>query len=420
MSVIDRCSLVDRLDRRLQKQAIRLRTCMWINSYLISLPQLDWMNRYQQLRHLIVGFASASYIPPSVRSAITTLQLSFVPAEANMNAGALTIVAMLYPIATTVEMWSEAVEVGSSLCVSYSLGSREECDNANVVPTTQVAWMTSVKEKVIEHHVRMLILDYTGEAPVLQCESLVTLHTISISEASRLPQLEVLVLDYLPEKMNSITLPRLRSLHIRSAGVTDLELYRLQRFSPSLKSLQVESMLAVTLLTSRLPHTLTELYIDGMDSPRVILDPTLPLTRLGLYQCELAGVLPSTLVDLRTDRLSMSEVSHCHHLKRLTCEPGLCGEEWPSTLTYLNVGIKPPYALPPTLPPRIRHVTIRRTNATFPYPLTGLLTVRFNGVFTAEQLSQFRGKLLASNNTDDELRAVSIVSPRAAIWKYSR
>lgn len=412
--LINRCNAVDRLDRRLQKQAAQLRTHIHLNAHLRT-PNLEWLGRYKRLDHLIGTFyVVISYIPASVRQAVTTLQLPFT--SGGDHRSILDILASDYPAVMSAKMWSGEIE--NSSVMLYSLGSREESNSTEAIPSTQIAWMKTREHEITEPNLQTLMLvvvDDDDGPSRLNCENLTILSTGTIDDLSHLPRLEVLILQSLPN-LDSMTLLHLRSLAV--ATVMGVDLYQLQRFSPSLTSLSVASMLAVTLLTSRLPRSLTNIDIGGNDSPRVILDPTLPLLKLRLRACELAGILPPTLIELHTGRLAMIEVSHCHRLKRLTCEPGVYEEEWPSTLTELNVRIKPPYELPSTLPSRLKRIALWR-NGPFPYPLTGLLSVRFNGSFTLEQLGQFRGNLLISNNTEDELNTVNAALPYAVVGKYS-
>lgn len=462
-SLVNRCSLIDRLNRRLQTMASSLRTYAAIGQedhlhkerpipgrMTVSKEDLEWLVRYRTIRHLRIVLGDAPRndisrillaVPRVVRCRLEAI--SIVDDKTNPIRDELIhsfeSVLELCPRARDVRMSNTSMYPHSDICYynPYSdtdildmmgcVSVVEHCSSSELAaldPIVKIANTTLDTDVVSNGRIDSLCIardfrNYSQRDLTINCSSLTLLQTESHSISNLFcPNLLLMNVNKLSDSIECVQLHRLVTLYVGEISCSLL--HKLKDIAPSLKSLVVYDLIGSCFITSELPSSLTRLAIDNPEQDvRILFDGSLHLTDLELECCGISGTLPSTLVNLRVYTLALCEIAHCYHLKSLSYVQIRDETEWPSSLTSLTVSVKN-YRLPSTLPIGLKELRVYDNGTPaidFYYSVDTLDVLDVQVELNPTQLRQFRGHTLRCRNkkqdldglrTDNERRIVRI------------
>ena len=380
-----------------------------------SKEELEWISRYTSIHHLVLKHGGCSEIPLTIRTAVSIVTVAGAFSYARTTL--IETMSNLFPSSTLIRMialstYSPFIRTialaadADLVTLEYPLSRKYEVEAANYTARGNQSGSLLLDNVVLAlvDCPYLEVLSSCGEVRGLICPNLI--------------RLELPMLPNLPSALAS-----LRTLILEDVGENS-SLYDLSKSTPSLKSLIVGELTLLCVVTHRLPKSLTRLRLTGPVNTFVILDPDMKLECLSLGpQYGRAGSLPSSLVILELGMLAMCELTHCRHLKKLAYHTAVDEEEWPSSLTGLNIKADS-HRLPRNLPPRLRTLIVFRNNPSsvlfdyfdyFSHNVTNLDDLIVNFSLSIVQLQQFRGSLLVCNNTKDELQEVQTRMPRSIV-----
>lgn len=439
--LVNRCSLVDRLNKKCRQSASVARShisiaCIYCKAVQNGLQvqvsissvaeRLRWMERYKNIRRVMiltgdVGSLTVilSGIPRLIRCRIDTLA---IPRIADPN-GDWPVLNVILSLAVRVRRI-----VVDSLTRTNPYSPDDLLDLMDISPAQStvssrldsfdpIIKIASVKldsNTVSSSRLNVLSIhgDCQGEV-VVNCPALVELKSVVPITHLFCPNLLLLEICELPDSIVSIQLPNLSRLSVGKANSSIL--YELKNISPSLKYLRITELTDECLITANFPSSLTTLsiYSVGAQQARIVFDGSLRLKRLIMRCRGMVGTLPDSLHMLQVKELALCEIAHCRHLRILSYTSITDETEWPNTLTELRVSINKQYKLPQVLPSNLKVFIIASTlDIRFSWSIHTLNILEAPVELTPEQISQFRGYGIKCNNRKQELEALQTKNQR--------